>query len=189
MDGGEEWIEPHYNLIDIMELELELEKRRCIEDFCIRFFKDWENSTTTDNARNITTSDVLLQQTCQLLIEEKRLYTTTKDLAIHLTMANFTTSFKAMCRELFRYGTKDEYVVSLLAFCITLDTCMREHIWYTPKLLITSLIDALEDAYFNPLDFHWQRDQYQSAEDNNLSILTPFIIIIPSLLLFYNLLR
>ena len=61
MDGGEEWIEPHYNLIDIMDLELELEKRRCIEDFCIRFFKEWETSTTADNARNITTNDVLLQ--------------------------------------------------------------------------------------------------------------------------------
>ena len=33
-----EWVDPNYNFVDIMEYEMELEKRRRIEDFCIQFF-------------------------------------------------------------------------------------------------------------------------------------------------------
>ena len=174
------WLEPDYNIVDIIEFEMEIEKRRRIEDFVIQFFKDWENAATTK----------LIVYVCQqLIIKEKKLYTITNDSFRHVTLVNFKVSFQAMCDELFgnNNNVKDEYVVSLLAFCIELDACMRDRlIEYTPKLLITSLIDALERVNFNPVTFNWNRQTGGELIEN---ILTSFLFIIPSLLFFYVLLK
>ena len=186
---ADEWITPNYTFVDIIEYEMELEKRRRIEDFCIQFFIDWETATAT------ASSTKLLVYTCQQIINEKKLHTITKDVSIHLTMNNFDASFQIMCMELFKSDsssiTKDEYVVSLLAFCIELNTCLQQeededHAWYTPRLLITSLIDALEDVDFNPLTFNWGQSETDLMID---SIATSFIIIIIPLLFFYILFR
>lgn len=172
------WLdEPDYNFVDIMEFEMEIEKRRRIEDFVIRFFKDWENADTTK----------LLVYACQQIIKEKKLNVITNDSFRDVTVRNFKVSFRTMCDELFgTNNVKDEYVVSLLAFCIELDACMKDQlIWYTPKLLITSLIDALERVHFNPATFNWNRSEGELIE----TIVTSFVIIIPSLLFFYVLMK
>lgn len=90
-----------------------------------------------------------------------------------------------MCTELFKDTVKDEYVISLLAFCIELCDYMKtaHHTWYTPKLLIIALINALEKACFDPRTFN--------LENSDLigKILTPFMVIVPFLLFFYIVLR
>ena len=172
---AEEWIDPNYNLVDIIEYEMKLEKRRCIEDFCIKFFKNyWENDCSIDP----------LVHSCHLLIKEKRLIMITKSLSTYSTEENFNTSFRTMCGELFKDSiVKNEYIVSLLAFCIELDTCLQEHVWYSPTILIKVLVNALEDVQFNPLTFSWNR------LDLIDTIITSFILIIPPLLFFYELFK
>ena len=173
-----DWLNPNYNLVEIVEFEMQIEKRRRIEDFIIQFFKDWET---------VASSKSLLVYTCQQLIKERRLCAITQDMCRHVTMGNFNDSFQAMCTLVFDNGNvKDEYIVSLLAFSIKLDECMHDYIWYTPKLLITSLIDALERVHFDPGAFDWD----QSEGDLLQRIITSsFSILIPSLLFFYILLR
>lgn len=181
-----DWFDPDYNFVDIMEFEMEIEKRRRIEDFVIQFFKDWETATPA------TTN--LLVHTCQQFIKEKKkLYAIASDSFRHVTAGNFKGSFHAMCMELFaNNNVKDEYVVSLLAFCIELNIYMQDHIWYnTPKILITSMIDALEQVHFNPVAFNWNRTMEGRQEEMMLieNIVTSFVIIVPSLLFFYFLLK
>ena len=43
-----EWVEPNYNIVDITEYEMMLEKRRSTEDFVIKFFKNWDSNDASD---------------------------------------------------------------------------------------------------------------------------------------------
>ena len=174
------WIEqPTYIFVDIFEYEMELEKRRRIEDFCIQFFKDLEMSYDGGGA----TTKNLLVYICKELVREQKLHAVMRDTFKHVTMKNFNRSFQDMCTELFKDSVKDEYVISLLAFCIELGDYMKAHTWYTPKLLLIALINALEKAHFDPRTFNSENADLISR------ILTPFIVIVPSLLFFYVVLR
>lgn len=179
------WIEqPTYIFVDIFEYEMELEKRRRIEDFCIQFFKDYEMSYDG----GATTKNLLVYICKELLGGEQKIHAVMRDTFKHVTMKNFNRSFQDMCTELFKDGgggvvVKDEYVISLLAFCIELGDYMARHTWYTPKLLIIALINALEKAHFDPRTFNSENSDLISR------ILTPFIVIVPSLLFFYVVLR
>ena len=168
-----DWNDYSYKFVDIMEYEIELEARRCIEDFCIQFFKDWDCYSST-------TSLVL---TCQQVVKDKRLHKVTQDLSQYLTLDNFNGKFSEMCIMLFPEDTsaKDEHIVSLLAFCIELDGCLQNCSWYSPRLLISCLIDALARIDFNPIAFNWT----QSRSDIVECILSSFLVIIPPLMLFY----
>ena len=44
-----ELVEPNYNIVDIMEYEMALEKRRSVEDFVVKFFKNWESNDKSNN--------------------------------------------------------------------------------------------------------------------------------------------
>lgn len=183
--AADSWIEqPTYIFVDIFEYEMELEKRRRIEDFCIQFFKDYEMSYDGCGG---TTKNFLVYICKELGREQKIHAAVTRDTFKHVTMKNFNRSFQDMCTELFKDGgdtVKDEYVISLLAFCIELGDYMKaaHHTWYTPKLLIIALINALEKAHFDPRTFNSEKDLISR-------ILTPFIVIVPSLLFFYVVLR
>ena len=165
-----EWVTSNYNVVDIVEYEMKVEKRRRIEDFCITFFKDY---WTTTNSKEP------LVHTCQQVIKEKN-YSITSDISTHLTLENFDDSFQAMCLELFRSTDKNGYVISLLVFCIDLDTCLQDRMWYTVSLLIDSLVDALEYIHFNPTI-----NQTTLADGMTSSIVS----ILPALLLFYILFK
>ena len=181
-----EWIVPNYSFVEIYEYEMEIEKRRRTEDFCIQFFKDWE--TDRDVGADSTSNSKLLVHICRHIIKEEKLCKVVKDLPnYYLTLCNFNAKFQTMCTLLFKEGTRDEYVVSLLAFCIELHKEMQDCAtpWYNWKLLITSLADALERANFNPRTFNYD----QSGSALLQSIITSFIAIVPSLLFFYVLLR
>ena len=168
-----EWVKPDYKLVDLMDYEMKLERRRDIEDFCVKFFRDyWSHST-----------DFLIYS-CEAIIKEKRLGNITQDLSREITLNNFKDTFQIMCTELFKGGeTSDAYVVSLLAFCIELDTYLEEYIWYTPHMLITILVDALEKVEFYPHCFYWTS---QPLLD---SLIASFGIIVPTLLFLYALFR
>ena len=117
------WIEqPTYIFVDIFEYEMELEKRRRIEDFCIQFFKYLEMSGGGD-----ATTKNLLVYICKELVREQKLHAVMRDTFKHVTMKNFNRSFQDMCTELFKDSVKDEYVISLLAFCIELGDYIKAH--------------------------------------------------------------
>ena len=168
-----DWIKPDYKVVDLVEYEMKLERRRCIEDFCTMFFKKyWENDSK------------ILIHACRSIIKEKRLVAITDVLSRELTIENFNDSFQSMCMELFKNNeVRDEYVVSLLAFCIELDSTLQDCAWYSLSLLITALVDALEEADFLPVSFNWNQKDLLS------SVTASFIVIIPSLLLLYTLFK
>ena len=168
-----EWVKPDYKLIDLMDYEMKLERRRDIEDICIKFFREyWSQSI-----------DFLIHS-YEVIIKKKRLGNITQDLSREITPNNIKDTFQTMCTELFKGGeTPDAYVVSLLAFCIELGSNLEECVWYTPNMLITILVDALEKVEFYPRYFYWNS---QSLLD---SLITLFGIIVPSLLFLYALLK
>lgn len=171
MDSNVEWVEPKYNLVDIVAFEMKLEKRRRIEDFVIQFFKDWDSR---DNS-------ILLVSICEDLAKDRRLCNITQDSFKYTTLENFQSSFYTMCTELFTKGAEDVYIVSLLAFCVVLDDVMNKHIWYCSSLLFTSLIDVLEDNNFDTHKF----ERKWNHKDVFGGIMTSFAIVIPALLFFY----
>ena len=172
------WKEPDYTMVDIVSLEMELEKRRKVEDFVIQFFKDWESGV-------IASQQQQLVYTCQKIMRQSKLVD--HDYFKHIDHENFKPCFHTMCMELFKNGVADEYVISLLAFCIEVNVYMQNHhhIWYTSRQLITPLIGVLEQMKFDPIQFNLN----QTERDFFVKIATSFVIIIPSLLFFYLLLK
>lgn len=169
----DDWRSPDYKLVDIVEHEMKIEKRRSIEDFCFQFFKDYWGETTAETV-----------QICRLFIKERRLHSIVEDTFKYVTRENFATSFQSMCMELFKDDViKDEYIVSLLIFCIDLDSCLQQYEWYSTSILIEVLVEALDRIHFRPHTFNWNRS---SSID---TIIKSFIIIVPSLLFFYILFK
>ena len=179
-----DWIIPNYSFVDVYEYEMEIDKKRGIEDFCIQFFKDWE--TQRDASMTTNTSNFLVSICQQVIKEQKGFEEIMKTLPTTLTLKNFNDKFQAMCNVLFKNGTgvRDVYVVSLLAFSTGLHREMEGYEWYNWKLLFTSLTDALEEANFNPRVFDCNQSNVFLQ-----SIITSFIIIAPPLLFFYILSR
>ena len=182
--AAENWIIPNYSFVDVYEYEMEIDKKRDIEDFCIRFFKDWE--IQRDASITTNTSNFLVNICQQVVKEQKGFEEIMKTLPTSLTLNNFNDKFQAMCNALFENGTgvRDVYVVSLLAFSTGLHREMQGYEWYNWKLLFTSLTYALEKVNFNPRVF-----DYNQSSASLQSIFTSFIIIIPPLLFFYILSR
>ena len=170
----EGWVSPNYSLVDVVEYEMKLQKRRCIEDFCINVFKDYWNNGTTPISR-----------ACHQLIDEGRLCSITETISTSITLDSFESTFQAMGSELFANGiVKEEYVISLLAFSIKLDTYLHNYMWYSSLLLITALVKTLEEACFDPLSFKWNQ-----IEDTINVIITSFIVIVPCLLFSFFLFK
>ena len=167
---GDEWISSNYSIVDITEYERGLEEQRLIEDFCIRFFKEyWAYPPSKDT----------LVQTCRGVMKGDQRLTT--DICKNLNAQNFDISFRAMCRELFRDGIEDKYVVALLIFCIELDIYLQNNDWYTISVLIDSLVSALKNEQFKaPI----VTQAYTFTDFAN-----SLVNLVPSLLLFYVLFR
>ena len=84
-----------------------------------------------------------------------------------------------MCDELFQYGAKPQYIVTLIAFSLQLDSPMRSlHTWYQTEMLIDLLHNALQKVDFNPHNFTknktWKNYFYDAL-----------LILVPTFFLFY----
>ena len=72
----------------------------------------------------------------------------------------FKSAYEEMCRELFQYGAKSEYIVSLIAFSLQLDWYMRKMcIWYQTEMLIALINTILQKLEFVPRDFVYTNDK------------------------------
>lgn len=171
----ETWIEPNYNMADIIEYEMNLERRRNVEDFVLQFFKDWESN---DESR-------LLVMICKDLVKDTRIRSIIDDTFLYVTQQNFSTSYRHMCLDLFKNGVEDHYMVSLFVFSIVLDQTMKSHIWYSSGLLYKCLIDVLEEVCFEPKNFGW----YKTCIDLMKTITSTMVIILPPLLFFHDIVR
>ena len=67
-----EWVEPNYNIVDITEYEMMLEKRRSTEDFLIKFFKNWDSDDASDKLVVIC-RDLVKDQRLQRMVNEAKL--------------------------------------------------------------------------------------------------------------------
>ena len=168
-----EWIEPNYNMVDITEYEMMLEKRRSIEDFVIKFFKDWECDDIPD----------MLVLMCKDLVTDKRLQKMVNEAFTYSNMGNFSRSFRNMCSELFSEKIEESHITVIFAFSIALDRTMKAQPWYSSSYLYTALIDSLVDASFNATKFGWNRSHREMFKTFRFSLL----IILPPLLFFYYL--
>ena len=67
----------------------------------------------------------------------------------------FKSTYEKMCRELFQYGAKPQYIVSLIAFSLQLDSHMQQKMctWYQTEMLISLITSALQKMEFVPNNF------------------------------------
>jgi len=166
-----EWVEPNYNIVDIMEYETTLEKRRSAEDFVVTFFKNWESNDIANNLIVI----------CQDLVTDHRLQRMVNQASTYSSLGNFSRSFRNMCSELFNDDIKDSYIIVLLAFSIVLDRTLKGQLWYTSSLLFTTIVDALIEDSIDVNKFDWNRCHRDILKTLKLSV----TIILPPLLFFY----
>jgi hypothetical protein len=153
----------------ILEFEINLEKKRDIEDFVIGFMKDWE----------IRDSSRCLVEICATLSKDSRISQLVQDMFECLTEDNFERSFSEMTCILFDGARPDiANVVCLLAFSIVLDEKMKETEWYSPPLLYQALIDALWNAgFFIP--------HAPASKDIIKTVTNSLVILLPALLFYY----
>ena len=139
-----EWVEPNYNIVDITEYEMMLEKRRSTEDFVIKFFKNWDSNDASDK----------LVVICRDLVKDQRLQRMVNEAFTYSSSVNFSRSFRDMCTELFSEKVEDSHVIVLLAFSIVLDRTMKAQPWFSSSHLFTALIDSLVEASFDANNFN-----------------------------------
>ena len=139
-----EWVEPNYNIVDITEYEMMLEKRRSTEDFVIKFFKNWESNDASDK----------LVVICRDLVKDQGLQRMVNEAFTYSSLVNFSRSFREMCTELFSEKVEDSHVTVLLAFSIVLDRTMKAQPWFSSSHLFTALIDSLVEASFDANNFN-----------------------------------
>ena len=163
-----EWVEPNYNIVDIAEYEMMLDKRRSIEDFVVKFFKYWEFNDISNK----------LVYICQDLVTDQRLQRMANQAFPYSTIENFLQSYRNMCSELFSEDTEVSHITVLLAFSIVFDRKMKTHSWYSPIHLFTALIDSLVEASFDSKKFEGNRNHSDMLETLRVSM----FIILPSLL-------
>ena len=130
-----------------------------IRSFLQKFFADWKSE-------NITT-DIL--KCCKSIIKNNKLSSININ-TWNLTAFTFERSLRQVCKELFRYTYKVEYVISLLSFAIELDKHLEDKTWYETKWLINVLTMELVKTPFNPDNIY--------VEDNNKSFLMFLSIIL-----------
>ena len=138
-----EWVEPNYNIVDITEYEMMLEKRRSTEDFVIKFFKNWNSNDASDK----------LVVICRDLVKDQRLQRMVNEAFTYSSSVNFSRSFRDMCTELFSEKVEDSHVTVLLAVSIVLDRTMKAQPWFSPSHLFTALIDSPVEASFDANNF------------------------------------
>ena len=138
-----EWVEPNYNIVDITEYEMMLEKRRSTEDFVIKFFKNWNSNDASDK----------LVVICRDLVKDQRLQRMVNEAFTYSSSVNFSRSFRDMCTELFSEKVEDSHVTVLLAVSIVLDRTMKAQPWFSSSHLFTALIDSLVEASFDANNF------------------------------------
>ena len=156
---------------DIFEYEINLERRRNIENFVVDFFKDW-----AIKARNR-----YLVEICLELITDVRVLNTVEDLFSCVTEENFSDSFMNMGLVIFENGTKIGYIASILTFAVVLDRKMQSHEWYCSRLLFKGIIDVFDAVDFDPKPLNTEL----RTKEITRTIKESLIILLPSLLFYY----
>ena len=166
-----------YQLVDVLSFEIQVERRRRIEDFCLYFFKDFWSGKQESS----------LAQICRDV--EKKNDDISRSITMYITKENMDASLQAICSELFRGNDyadiilTDAYIVSLLIFCIQLDKFLRSREWYSPVILLTSLVNALITFDFNPI--HWNLSRDRGINTTPRQLYTSILTVVPALLCFY----
>lgn len=87
----------------------------------------------------------------------------------------FENAFQRMTDELFKYGVKLEYVMVLLAFCLSLDKKMTQQCkWYNTDLLINNLHNVLLKVNFDPINLQ-QRTKVNSSDCYKFLTIVPIL--------------
>ena len=113
-----------------------------IKKFCTACFSDWKN--------NNFTSPLLIM--LKEVISKNPTFNSSIELFCMITnIEEFTCTFQLICNDLFQYGGKPQYIVTLIAFCLQLDVHMQSlYSWYQTDMLIDLLCDVLQKIDFNP---------------------------------------
>ena len=161
IDNDEEEEEP-------MDIDNDAEESRhdAISSFIQDLFNDWKRGDISTN----------IVRSCKDIMLKKELSSVTLTCLHLFTDLTFEQSLGKVCKELFRYKYKLEYVIVLLSFAIDLDKHLQGIIWYTPERLINVLTMELINTPF-------QVDDIMDIEETrNYSL---FLLIIPALFMTY----
>ncbi len=141
------------------------------KSFYEKCFSEWKSDRITNPLLKTCKSITLNED----FIKHQQSFCTVKNAKV------FKNAFQRMTDELFKYSTKLEYVIVLLAFCLSLDEKMTQLCnWYTTDLLINNLHNVLIKVDFNPSNLQ-QRTKVNSSDCYK------FLAIVPILLFCYYL--
>ena len=134
-----------------------------VYEYLTNFFMDW-------HAGNYNTTTL---NTCRDIINNKKL--SGIDLqSLNPTEQTLDLMYENICKELFRYQYKTEYVITLLAFSIQLERQLEKQNWYTTEKLVETLTKQLLKTDFDP-----------NTMDNSKFFCSSYLINIPALFLSY----
>ena len=158
------------NAMDVIRYEMNLAKRRHIEDFVLGFFKDWK-----------TRKETFTVTICLEIFADTQFRAIANLASRYVNRENFELGFHKLCHELFSRGKPDSYVVSLLAFSAYLDEILSEKEWYESRFLYEIVIMELAMIDFNPEAYYRLNTQFGMVR----SVLQSFVLLVPALLLIY----
>ena len=134
------------------------------------FFADWKSG-------NFSTYTL---KSCRTIIRRKQLS------SINISTLNFKAftfeeSIQSVCKEIFRYTYKLEYVIALLAFAIEVDKHLEYESWYATERLISVLAMELANTPFETNKLYGDDNDDHDDESNYPMIL----LLIPTLFMMY----
>ena len=136
-----------------------------IKSFCETCFNDWK-------ACNFTTP---LLKICKDINKNSEFDYFIELFSMIKNNETFKSAYEEMCGELFQYGAKPQYIVSLIAFSLQLDSHMQKMCtWYQTEMLISLITTILQKMEFVPSNFVYNNNKtWREYCYDSLLILVP----------------
>ena len=147
-------------------------KRTRNTKFLQDFFADWKSG-------NFST---YILKSCSRIISRKQLSSINIS-ALNFNALTFEESIQSVCKEIFQYTYKLEYVISLLAFTIEVDNHLENESWYATERLISVLAMELTNTPFDADKFY--NDNDNDDDDGDESNYPMILLVIPTLFMMY----
>ena len=122
-----------------------------VYEYLTNFFIDWHAGKDNTSTLNV----------CRDIINNKELSSIDVQ-SLNPTEQTLDIMYEHICKELFRYQYKSEYVITLLAFSIQLERQLESKNWYTTERLVETLTKQLLKTDFDPTSMDNSKFHYSS---------------------------
>jgi hypothetical protein len=159
--------------IDVDEVDTPWDEIKRLKNikFLQDFFADWKSE-------NFSTYTL---KSCRTITRRKKLSSININ-TLNFNAFTFEESIQCVCKEIFRYTYKLEYVIALLAFAIEVDKHLEYESWYATERLISVLAIELVNTPFETNKLYDDDDNDDHDDESNYPMI---LLIIPTLFMMY----